>query len=182
MRFGSARYSVPARLVGAQVWVSVAGDQVLVDHADARVAEHPLIAPGEVSIIDAHYGGPATPPRRAVRPRTATEKAFLALGPVAEAFLRAAAAAGQSRLPAHLGDIVVLEAAHGRDTLIAALQRALTFRRFTADDVRAILAAGPDAPTPAAAGTPLGTDLPAAPQRSLDAYALDHLGSGEVTR
>ena len=180
-RFGSARYSVPARLVGAQVRVSVAGDHVLIDHRDDRVAEHPVIAPGEVSIIDAHYGGPATPPRRAVRARTGTEKAFLALGPVAEAFLRAAAAAGQSRLPAHLGDIVALEAAHGRDALVAALQRALTFRRFTADDVRAILAAGPDAPTPSAAGTPLTTDLPEVPSRSLDVYAPDRLDGREVS-
>jgi hypothetical protein len=101
--------------------------------------------------------------------------------PVAEAFLRAAAAAGQSRLPAHLCDIVALEAAHGRDALVAALQRALTFRRFTADDVRAILAAGPDAPTPADAGTPLSIDVPAAPARSLDAYAIDQLDRGEVT-
>lgn len=183
VRFGSARYSVPARLVGAQVWVSVADEQVLIDHAEARVAEHPLIAPGEVSIIDEHYGGARGMPRRAVRPRTATEKAFLALGPPAEAFLRAAAAAGQSRLPAHLADIVALEASHGHDVLVAALQRALIFRRFTADDVRAIIAAGPNAPTATTAGDPLQADLPAAPERSLDAYAPDQLGtSREVAR
>jgi hypothetical protein len=175
VRFGSARYSVPARLIGAQVWVSVAADQVLIDHAEDRVAEHPLIAPGEVSIIDEHYGGPATPPRRAVRPRTASEKAFCALGPVAESFLRAAAAAGQSRLPAHLADIVALEPAHGRDALVAALERALTFRRFTADDVRSILAAGPDAPTVTVEGAALQADLPAVTGRSLDAYALEAL-------
>lgn len=176
VRFGSARYSVPARLVGAQVWVSVAAEQVLIDHGEDRVAEHPLVAPGEVSIVDAHYGGPATPPRRAVRARTASETAFLALGPPAEAFLRAAAAAGQSRLPAHLVDIVALEPAHGRDALVAALERALTFRRFTADDVRAILAAGPDAPTVTAEGVALpGDGLPAVTGRSLDAYALDQL-------
>jgi hypothetical protein len=164
------------------VWVSVAADQVLIDHGDDRVAEHPLIAPGEVSIVDEHYGGPATPPRRAVRARTASEKAFLALGPVAEAFLRAAAAAGQSRLPAHLAEIAALEAAHGREALVAALERALTFRRFTAADVRSILAAGPDAPTTAAPGAPLTADLPAVTGRSLDAYALDQLGAGEVAR
>lgn len=182
VRFGSARYSVPARLVGAQVWVSVAGDQVLIDHADERVAEHPLIAPGEVSIVDEHYGGARGAPRRAVRARTASEKAFLALGPVAEAFLRAAAAAGQSRLPAHLADIVTLEAAHGRDALVAALERALTFRRFTGADVRAILAAGPCAPDVVAPGEPLATDLPDAPGRGLDSYAPDRLTRGEVTR
>ena len=54
------------------------------------VAEHALVAPGETSILDEHYGGPRPDrPRRAVRPRTATEKQFLALGPAAEAFLPA---------------------------------------------------------------------------------------------
>lgn len=175
VRFGSARYSVPARLVGAQVRVSVAGEQVLIDHADIRVAEHPLIAPGEVSIVDAHYGGVRGAPRRAVRPRTATERAFLDLGPAAEAFLRAAAAAGQTRLPAHLADIVALQAAHGREALVAALGRALTFRRFTADDIRAILDAAGAAPTVVGAGDPLALDVPAAPARSLDAYAPQRL-------
>jgi hypothetical protein len=181
VRFASARYSVPARLVGQRVRVSVAGDHVLIDHDDERVAQHPVIAPGEVSIVDDHYGGPRTPPRRAVRPRTTTERAFLALGPTAEAFLRAAAAAGQTRLPAHLADIVALEAAHGRDLVVAALQRALTFRRFTGDDVRAIIAAGPHAPVPVDPGDPLTTDLPVAPPRDLDAYALDQLRLPEVT-
>jgi transposase len=181
VRFGSARYSVPARLIGEHVRVSVTGDHVLVDHNEVRVAQHPLIAPGEVSILDDHYGGPRTPPRRAVRPRTATEKAFLALGPPAEAFLCAAAAAGQTRLPAHLADIVALEAAYGRETLIAALERALLFRRFAGDDVRAIIAAGPHAPTPTDPGDPLTTQLPAAPSRDLDAYALDQLGSVTAT-
>jgi hypothetical protein len=175
VRFASARYSVPARLVGEQVRVSVAGAHVLIDHGQQRVAQHPVIAPGEVSIVDDHYGGPRTPPRRAVRPRTNVERAFLALGATAEAFLRAAAAAGQTRLPAHLADIVALEAAHGRDAVIAALERALLFRRFTAADVHAIMAAGPHAPLPADPGDPLDADLPTAPQRDLSAYALDRL-------
>ena len=171
VRFGSARYSVPARLIGAQVRVSVAAELVLIDHHDQRVAEHPLIAPGEVSIVDEHYGGPRTPPRRAVRPRTATERAFLALGAPAEAFLRAAAAAGQTRLPAHLAEIAALVDAHGAAAVTVALQRACTFRRFTADDVRSILDAGSAAPTPTLPGDPLTLDLPAITARTLDVYA-----------
>lgn len=171
VRFASARYSVPARLIGTQVRVSVAAELVLIDHDDQRVAEHPLIAPGEVSIVDEHYGGPRTPPRRAVRPRTATERAFLALGAPAEAFLRAAAAAGQTRLPAHLAEIAALADAHGAAAVTAALQRALTFRRFTADDVRSILDAGQAAPNPATPGDPLTLDLPAVTARTLDVYA-----------
>lgn len=100
----------------------------------------------------------------------------MALGPPAEAFLRAAAAAGQTRLPAHLADIVALEAGHGRDLVVAAFGAGpLLFRRFTSDDIRAILAAGPHAPVPVDSGAALDTDLPAAPTRNLDAYALDQL-------
>lgn len=68
VRFGSARYSVPARLVGATVWVSVTSEQVLIDHGEDRVGEHPLVAPGEVSIIDAHDGGARGEPRRGAGP------------------------------------------------------------------------------------------------------------------
>ncbi|WP_249714324.1 hypothetical protein [Rhizomonospora bruguierae] len=123
-------------------------------------------------------GRPAKP-QRAVRPRTTAERAFLALGSEAEAFLPAAAAAGTTRLTSHLAGIVALEAAHGRDTLVAALRRATQFRRFTVEDVRAILAAGPAAPTPQPPGAALDGTLPAAvpavPTRGLDAYRTDRL-------
>ena len=46
------------------------------------------------------------------------------------AFLRAAAAAGTPRLPAHLAAIAALRDAHGHDALTAALRRAVAFRRF----------------------------------------------------
>jgi hypothetical protein len=107
-----------------------------------------------------------------VRPRTPAELAFLDLGPVAEAFLRAAAATGSTRLSSELAIIVDLERAHGREALIAALERALAHRRFGAADVSAILAAGPGVTRPRAAGAVLDTDLPAVPMRPLAAYAI----------
>ena len=59
------------------------------------VADHALVALGETSIHDAHHGSTRPDkPRRAPRAKTATEKQFLALGEVAEAFLLGAAAAG----------------------------------------------------------------------------------------
>lgn len=128
-----------------------------------------------MSIVDEHYGGSRGAPRRAVRARTAVEKTFLTLGPEAETFLRAAAAAGQSRLPAHLAAIVALIDSHGAEAVTAALERASTFRRFTADDVRSILDAGQAAPTPTPPGDPLTLDLPAATTRPLDVYAPDQL-------
>jgi hypothetical protein len=114
---------VPSRLIGAQVEVIACEGRVrVVEPATGEmVAEHLLAAPGETRIDDAHYDRP----RRAPRPRTATEKAFLALGPVAEAFLTGAAAAGVSKLATEIADILTLDASHGRDALLSALARAV---------------------------------------------------------
>jgi len=173
VRFGSARYSVPARLVGVRVEVVASDQRVAVLDGDQIVAEHRLVAPGEVSIVDEHYGGARRAPARAVRPRTAAEKAFLALGAVAEDFLRAAAAAGVNKLPAELSDIVTLEAAWGRDALVGALTRGLMFRRFTAADIRSILAAGVGVHAVVDEGEPVDLGLPTVAVRDLSAYALD---------
>ena len=175
VRFGSARYSVPARLVGARVEVAAEEQRVVIFHGDEPVATHPLVAPGEVSIVDDHYGGPRGAPARAVRPRSAAERTFLQLGDVAEDFLRAAAAAGTQRLAAELADIVGLTRAWGTDQVVAALARGLTFRRFTADDIRSILAAGPGVPDVVAQGTPVDLGLPEVAVRDLSAYALEQL-------
>jgi transposase len=173
VRFGSARYSVPQQLVGRQVELVASGGEVVISHEGREVARHSLVAPGEVSLQDAHYGGPARPPARAVRPRSASERAFLALGPIAEQYLRAAAAAGTERLASELGAIVGLESAYGRERLLAALERALAFHRFKAVDVRAILEAGPSLPRPRPAGPPLVLNLPHVERRPLTAYALE---------
>ncbi len=135
VRFGSARYSVPARLVGQTVEVAADDHEVTICHGDAEVAHHPLIAPGEASICDDHYGGPrgnGGRPTRAIRPRSQAERASVALGPVAEQFLRAAAAAGTPRLATELAEIVALAAAHGHPALLAALERAASFRSWSA--------------------------------------------------
>ena len=173
VRFGSARYSAPARLRGARVEVLAGEGTVTIRHEGREVAHHPLVGPGEVALCDDHYGGPANRPARAVRPRDRVEAAFVALGPVAEAFLRLAAAAGTPRLAGELAEIVALEAAWGRPALERALGRATRFRRFRAADVRSILAAGHGAPTPARPGADLRVGLPVVPMRPLSAYALE---------
>ena len=70
IRYGSARYSVPTRLIGTTV-------AVVVDHGalclrepgtGVIVAEHELVAPGAVAILDDHYDGPRPTPSRAPRP------------------------------------------------------------------------------------------------------------------
>jgi hypothetical protein len=176
IRFGSGRYSVPNRLIGRTVTVLV-DDRVLrvVEPVTGEVfAEHTLVAPGETSIVDDHYGGPRPDkPRRAARPRTAAEKAFLGLGPVAEAFLTGAAAAGVTKLSSEIDEILVLGAAHGTDPLLAALERAVAFGRWRAADVRSILATNGQAPHPRPAGQALVLTLPTVPTRSLEAYRID---------
>lgn len=174
VRFGSARYSVPTRFIGEQVGLRTDDGRllVIVNQVGEVVAEHILVAPGETSILDEHYGGPRPAPRRAVRPRTVAEQQFCSLGPVAEAFLVGAAAAGATRLGTELAELNTLAAAHGTEQFLAALGRACAFGRWRAADVRSILAAGAGTPQPSPAGEALVLQLPVVPQRSLADYAI----------
>ncbi len=173
IRFGSARYSVPQTLRGRTVRVWASEGEVVVTYAKNEVARHRLVAPGEVALNDAHYGKAATRPARAIRPRTAAEVSFVAYGEVAERFLRAAATAGTTRLESELRAIVGMESTWGRDAVLRALERAVHFRRFTASDVRQILAAGAGVHSPTLAGEPLNLiSFPSVVPPSLDAYAI----------
>jgi hypothetical protein len=109
VRFGSARYSVPNRLIGTSVLIAVADGrvQILEGFTGEIVAEHALVAPDETSIVDEHYGSTRPDkPRRAPRAKTVDEKRFLALGEVAATFLSGAAAAGVSNLARELTEIL----------------------------------------------------------------------------
>ena len=121
VRFGSARYSVPCRLIGHQVTITTTAT---IDHHDRAgdrggagraPAGRPRARPASSTPTTA--APDPDRPSRAPRPRTQTEKNFLALGPVAEAFLVGAAAAGVSKLPTELADIATLQAAHGTDAV-----------------------------------------------------------------
>jgi len=183
VRYASARYSVPTRLIGTSVAVVVDhGALCIVEPATGViVAEHELGAPGSASVLDDHYNGPRPAPSRGPRPKTAMEKQFCALGQDAEAFLVGAAAIGNTRLGSELEILLALGAAHGPDALTAALRRAVAFRRFRAADVRSILAAGAGTPQPRPPGDALILDLPVAPTRSLDAYTVTPTADGGVT-
>ena len=183
VRYASARYSVPTRLIGARVAVVVDhGAVCLVEPSTGMiVAEHELTAPGTASILDAHYDRPRPAPHRGPRPRTTVEQQFCALGEDAHAFLVGAAAIGNTRLGSELEILLALGAAHGDQPLVEALRRAVAFRRFRAADVRSILAAGAGTPQPRPAGDALILDLPTAPTRSLDAYMVIPAADGEAT-
>jgi transposase len=177
VRFGSARYSVPVRLIGETVRLRTDDGRLLVimTAAGQVVTEHVLVAPGEASVRDEHYGGPRPAPRRAVRPRTAAEKEFCALGPAAEVFITGAAAAGNTRLGPELAELNTLRAAHGDQAFLDALDRATAFGRWRAADIRSILAAGPGTADPRPAGDALVLELPVVPVRPLADYAIGGL-------
>lgn len=172
IRFGSARYSAPSNLRGEVVQVLVDGDDVRIVHNGGEVAFHHLQPPGGQSILDEHY--PTRRPNgiRAARPRTPLEREFLELGPQAEDWLRAAAAAGTPRLQLQLGEALHLARVHGRPAVLGALLRATQFSRFGWDDLRSILAAGAAAPPTVSGHTaPLSVvGLPEVPQRDLADY------------
>ena len=99
VRFGSARYSVPNRLLGSTVEVlaTAGGVTILAPGTGEVLAEHPLLAPGKASVLDEHYGRPrsATPARK-ITPRTAAEQACLRPRPN-----RAAVAPARGRIGEH---------------------------------------------------------------------------------
>jgi transposase len=175
VRFGSARYSVPTRHVGRQVQLEISGTNIQIIDLGEVIATHALVAPGESSISDEHYGGPRPERRRAVRPRTEAERTFCALGPIAEEFIKGAAARGVTTLAADLGELAMLLGAHGREAFLPALERAVHFGRFRATDVASILAAGTGVQQITPAGGALIIELPKVPVRPLSAYATSEL-------
>ena len=143
---GGAVYSVPSSLVDERVWVRSDGDELVIVHLDGphgprEVARHALTTPGRPSIRDEHY-----PPRPAGalerRPRAANgdEEAFLAIGPGAERWLIAAAAAGTSKLRRKLAEAVALAKLHGSEAVDEALAVAADAGRFGDGDLAAIVA------------------------------------------
>jgi hypothetical protein len=70
------------------------------------------------------------------------------------------------RLGSELAELAALQAAHRRDALVAALERAITFGRWRASGVRSILAAGAGVAQPTAASQALMIELPRSASRS----------------
>lgn len=187
VRFGSARYSVPNRLIGTTVTVLVdERDRVLrvIEPVTGEVhAEHALVASGETSIVDEHYDRPRPDtPRRGARPRTPVEWEFLALAragcravPDRCRRCRSDEAGHRDRRDPHHGCRARRRAAACRTRARRGL------RRWRAADVRSILATNGHAPRPTPAGQALVLTLPSVPTRSLDAYRIDATDGGEVS-
>ena len=141
---GAVVYSVPHRLIGQEVWVRVAGEELVVVAREAKgareVARHRLSTPGNPRLCDEHY--PPRPEgalRRTPRAQNPAEAAFLALGAGAERWLVKAAAAGTARIPTKMAEALALAALLGPDPVAAALQRAAEAGRFAEGDLRSLL-------------------------------------------
>ncbi len=178
VRYGSARYSVPTTAIGTQVEVRVHRGELSVltcVEATSRSRCWPATSSSPRARCRSSTRTTRRParavPARAVRAKTATEKAFLRAGTgrrgvpdrrgrgrVDPAGRRARRAAGPRPRPRP-----------GRAA--QALTRATAFGRWRAEDVRSILANAHAAPTPRPAGDALVVDLPAVPTRSLADYA-----------
>ena len=143
---GGAIYSVPCELRDERVWARVEGTELVVVHADGpdgprEIARHALTTPGRPSIQDEHYPPrPAGALERKPRARSAEERAFLAIGPGAERWLIAAAAAGTAKLRRKLAEAVALAKLHGGEAVEEALAPAADAERFGDGDLAAILA------------------------------------------
>lgn len=160
---GGVRYSVPCELVDQRVWARLAGDELVVTVVDTdgprEVARHRRGRRGTPQIRDEHY--PDThPSRRTVpgdrtpRAGSASEEAFLAIGPGAGDWLTEAAAAGTSRMRSKMAEAVSLAKLHSMAAVDQALGAAALAGRFADDDLPAILAhqrSGPPAAPPARA-------------------------------
>ena len=153
IRFGSVRYSTPPGHRGRQVWCRVHGEELVITAATdaglAEIARHRLSTPGNPRIDDAHYpthpaaGSGPRPPRP--RPTDEAERAFLALGQGAHAWLVEAGAHGAQRARAKMTDAVELACLLGSELVDRALGVAAAAGRFDDGDIAAIaehLAAG----------------------------------------
>ncbi len=160
IRFGSVRYSTPPGLVGTEVWVRVAGHElVIIADLDTlplqpgwalgrrglvEVARHRLSTPGNPRIDLSHYpehpqapDGSPRPPRP--KARNLAEDAFLRIGEGAHTWLIEASAAGTTRIRSKMAAAVELAALVGADTVDAALGLAATAGRFAEHDLVAIV-------------------------------------------
>lgn len=131
--FNGVRYSVPYQHIDGTVWVRLAGDEVViaavVEGSAREIARHDVSTPGRPSIKDEHY----PPSSRGIRRARATnpdEEAFLAIGPAAEIWLVAAAAAGTVRMRLKMRHAVEASAIYGPEAVNRALAAASEAERF----------------------------------------------------
>lgn len=122
----------------------VVGDEVVIvartDQGLREVARHERSTPGSPRIEDAHY--PDHPSGRGLRLRPRAihpdERAFLAIGPGAEAWLVGAASSGAGRIRSKMARAVELSVLLGAARVDEALAAAAVAGRFADGDLASI--------------------------------------------
>ncbi|MFD4423201.1 IS21 family transposase [Agromyces sp. NPDC058484] len=148
--FENGQYSVPYRLMGAEVFVRVHGaadaERVVVVHhgvdGPVEVARHERARPGSPRICDEHFpdgGGAKIPGEYAIKARSDEEAHFLGIGHGAAAWLVEAAAAGTARVNQKMREAVQLARIHGFEVVDEALGTAAAYGRFGTGDLSSIL-------------------------------------------
>lgn len=150
--FENAQYSVPAHLLGAEVFVRFHGTgpdaQVVIVHVGpagpVEVARHALAQPGSPAILDAHFPDhqQKVPGDYKPVPRSKAEAEFLGIGAGAKTWLLEAAAAGAQRINVKMAEAVALAKIAGADEVDKALGVAAIHHRFAHGDLASLLNAG----------------------------------------
>ncbi len=147
--FENGQYSVPARLLGARVFVRThgvgTGEQVIIVHhgpqGPVEVARHARARPGSPSIDDTHFPDHTakTPGDYTIVPRSNAEAEFLAIGHGARTWLLEAAASGTARMNVKMAEAVTLAKIAGTAPVDHALGTAAIHGRFATGDLASIL-------------------------------------------
>lgn len=148
--FENGQYSVPHRLMGAEVFVraqgAADGERVVIVHhgidGPVEVARHERARPGSPRIADEHFPAQQVkiPGEYAIKARSAEEAEFLGIGHGAQAWLIEAAAAGSQRVNQKMREAVQLARIHGIEVVDEALGTAAAYGRFGTGDLASILA------------------------------------------
>jgi hypothetical protein len=147
--FDNGQYSVPAYLLGAQVFVRTHGagpdEQIVIVHPAAdgplEVARHGRARPGSPAIDDAHFPDhtPKQPGDYLIVPKSKAEAEFLAIREGARAWLLEAASVGAIRIAMKMAEAVTLAKMAGKPEVDAALGTAAIHHRFAHGDRVSIL-------------------------------------------
>ena len=139
----NARYSVPHAYADTRVWVREDAGEVVVTAIDAKgpieLCRHPLVAAGDVSVVDGHYPERRDPLQRPPRATKPGEAAFLRIGAGAAQWLTEAAGAGTRFIERKMADAVALCSIYSTEAVDQALGVAAVAGRFAERDLLSIL-------------------------------------------
>jgi hypothetical protein len=139
----NARYSVPHAYADTRVWVREDAGEVVVTAIDEKgpieLCRHPLMTPGEISIVESHYPERRDPLHRPPRATKPGEAAFLRIGAGAAQWLSEAAGTGTRFIEKKMADAVVLCPIYGTEAVDQALGVAAVAGRFAERDLLSIL-------------------------------------------